>query len=75
MVDIFSLVDGVLMEIGSLDIGLVEIGLIISLFFNLTLFHKIERQKKEIQKIRGGVQLSREELEKLRSRLSRIKGL
>jgi hypothetical protein len=55
--------------------GFIEVGLFISVIFNVALIFKIERQKTEIQKIRGGVKLSKEELERLKSRLSKIKGL
>ncbi|NOZ77008.1 MAG: hypothetical protein GXO65_04905 [Euryarchaeota archaeon] len=52
-----------------------EIGLLLSLVFNVALILKIEQQKKEIRKIKGGVQLSKEELERLKARLDRIKRL
>ncbi len=49
--------------------------LILSLFFNLRLFIKVYRLEKDIKRIKGGVELSKEELQQLRARLSKIRDL
>ncbi|WP_457555444.1 hypothetical protein [Candidatus Pyrohabitans sp.] len=47
--------------------------LFISVVFNVLLLFRIKYLKEDIREIKGGVQLSRDELQQLRSRLRRIK--
>jgi|Deesub1362A_J573_1020465.scaffolds.fasta_scaffold00771_7 hypothetical protein len=47
--------------------------LFISVIFNVLLLFRVKYLKEEIREIKGGVQLSQEELNKLKSRLLKIK--
>jgi hypothetical protein len=52
---------------------IIYILLFISVIFNVLLLFRIKYLREEINEIRGGVQLSQEELDKLKSRLQKIK--
>ncbi len=47
--------------------------LFISIIFNVLLLFRIKYLREDIREIRGGVELSQEELDKLKSRLQKIK--
>jgi hypothetical protein len=47
--------------------------LFVSVVFNVLLLFRIKYLKEELSEIKGGVQLSQEELDKLKSRLQKIK--
>lgn len=49
--------------------------LAISVFLNFASFATIFRKRREISSVRSGVELSREELEQLKTRLTKIKNL
>jgi hypothetical protein len=49
--------------------------LFISISTNIVLLVRIQQLQKSLKKIKGGVELSREELEQLRARLKRLKNL
>ncbi len=46
-----------------------------SLLFNLLLLIRVQRLKKDVRGIKEGIQLSKEELEQLKTRIGRIKKL
>ncbi len=48
--------------------------LILSVFLNLRLFIRVHKLEKDIKRIRGGVELSKEELQRIRSRISKMRG-
>jgi hypothetical protein len=48
--------------------------LILSVFLNLRLFIRVHKLEKDIKRIRGGVELSKEELRRIRSRISKMRG-
>ncbi len=52
---------------------LIYLLLFVSVVFNVLLLFRIKYLREDIMEIRGGVQLSQEELQKLKSRLMRIK--
>ena len=47
--------------------------LFVSVVFNMLLLLRIKYLREELSEIKGGVQLSQEELDKLKSRLQKIK--
>jgi len=48
--------------------------LILSVFLNFRLFIRVHKLEKDIKRIRGGVELSKEELQRIRSRISKMRG-
>ncbi len=46
-----------------------------SLLFNLLLLIRVQKLKKDVRGIKEGIQLSKEELEQLKTRICRIKKL